>query len=622
MDRKRYEDRRIIGSVKTDVNMYGEMILDGNSSLKKPQEDSPEVKFCYQGNCENPFCLYIYAIIEIYSFSISLTSCHLWDITLVKKPSSRVKQLHRARKDKNRYTESRKTAESELFSSRGTDKDLASMVEESNFKAKSRMSDIESLRKNGYLENKALDVENRSLESYRYEEVMRELKVVKKELSQLKLDMASVMAEKARAKKEFEDSSFRMLSNASSAEALSKQIEAANEEHVLVELAQIEALKEVGEIESQREKEAGEFSFRMEETKKKMDITEEIDQSIELETKLGVTLSDINHLQDELKQVKGEVEVVQKVDDDLKQKDDSFQSAEEVEPSVPLELITKELEAAKKELALIKDESFQYMSSMDIIRNELKHVTEETARLKKTEEKADLKVQSLNSKLVRAKSKLEAVATAEEKAKSTVASLSLTLEQLRAEAEASKKERMLVTEDTATIKADIQKTESEIDSTDEKLQAPMQELEAVKSSEALALEKLRSLIEATTQARASASKHSSTITISRFEYEYLTGHAVGAEEIADKKVAAAQAWIEALKASEREILMKTDIAHRELRELRVEEEHGVSLSAKKTVDSQNRQSHLLRSMKSNGSSTPSLRAKHHKSTSPAILEGG
>lgn len=139
MDRKRYEDRRRIGSVKTAVNIYGEMILDGNSSLKKPQEDSPE-------------------------------------------PSSRVKQLHRARRDKNRYKESRKTAESELFSSRGTDKDLAFMVEEPKFKAKSRMSDIESLRKNGYLENKALDVDNRSLASYRYDEVMRELQVVKKRI--------------------------------------------------------------------------------------------------------------------------------------------------------------------------------------------------------------------------------------------------------------------------------------------------------------------------------------------------------------------------------------------------------------------------------------------------------
>ncbi|GMJ07831.1 plastid movement impaired 2, WEAK CHLOROPLAST MOVEMENT UNDER BLUE LIGHT 2 [Hibiscus trionum] len=567
MDREKCEDRRRIGSVKAAVNMYGDMILDENSSLKKPQEGFPE-------------------------------------------PSPRVKEFHRARRSLNRYKESRKTAESELFGSRGTVNDPASMAEESNLEAK----------------RNAFVAKSRSVESYQYEEVMRELELVKQDLSQLKLDMASVMEEKARAKKEFEDSNSRMKSNGASVEALKEHIEAAKEEHVLVELAQIEAQKEAGEIEAQKEKEAGEFSFWIEETKKKReDMIEEIDHSKELEKKLGATLSDISLLQDELKQVKGLDSVVPRGDEDgLKQQDDSFHSVEKVEPSAFLESIKKELEAAKKELDSIKDEGFQYMSSMDIIRNELQHVKEETSKLKKTEEKADSKVKSLNTKLVRAKSKLEAVTAAEEKAKSIETNLSLTLEQSRAEADASKKEKMLITDDIATIKAEIQKTESEIDITEERLQAAMQELEAVKSSEALALEKLRSLIETTMQSRASASNHSSTMTVSRFEYEYLTGHAVGAEEIADKKVAAAQAWIEALKASEREILMKTETAHRELRELRVEEENDVSLSAKENVDSPNGQLPLIRvrSMKSNGNSTPSRRAKHRKSASPAIQESG
>ncbi|KAE8703864.1 HEAT repeat-containing protein [Hibiscus syriacus] len=572
MDREKYEDKRRIGSIKAAVNMYGDMILDGNSSLKKPPVDFPE------------------------------------------KPCSRVKELHRARRGMNIYRESRRTAESakamaesELFGSRETVNDPALVVEESNFKAKKNAS-----------------VAKKSIESYQYEEVMRELELVKQELSQLKLHMASVMEEKARAEKEFEDSGFRMKSNGASVEALKEQIEAAKKEHVLVELAQIEAQKEVGEIEAQRAKEAVDFSFWNRETKKKVkDITEEIDQSKELETKFGATLSDISLLQDVLMQVKGLDGVVPKGDDeDLKQKDDSFHSVEKVEPSVSLESIMKELEAAKKELDSIKDEGFQYMSSMDIIRNELKHVTEETAKLKKTEEKADTKVKSLNSKLVRAKSKLEAVTAAEEKAKSIEMNFFLNLEQSRAEVEASKKEKMLITEDIATIKAEIQKTEFEIDVTEERLQAAMQELEVVKASEALALEKLRSLIETTMQSRASASNHSSSITVSRFEYEYLTGHAVGAEEIADKKVATAQAWIEAFKASEREILMKTEMAHRELRELRVEEENDVSLSEKKNLDSPNVQLPLVRvrSAKSNGNSTPSRRAKLRKSASPAIPE--
>ncbi|KAK8717661.1 hypothetical protein V6N13_044922 [Hibiscus sabdariffa] len=440
MDREKYEYRRRIGSVKAAVNMHGEMIPDGNSSWRKTQGDFPE------------------------------------------KPSSRVKELQVAKRGLNRYRENRKTAqskamaESEFFGSRETIKDPASIVEESDFKAKSRMDDVE------YLENKALVVKDMSIESFQYGEVMRELELVKQELSKLKLDMASVMEEKARAKKEFEGSS----SSSASVEALEEQIEAANEEHVLVELAQIEALKEAGEIEAQRVEEEGEFSFWMEETKKKRkDEIEEIDRSKELETNLGATLSDISLLQDELKQVKGLDNVVPRGDDDgLNQQDDSFHSFERVENSVSLESIKKELEAAKKELDSIKDEGFKFMSSMDIIRNELKHVKEETEKLKKTEEKADLKVKSLNLNLVRANSKLEAVTAAEEKAKSIETNLSLTLEQSRAEAEASKKEKMLIIKDIATIKADIQKMESNIDVTEERLLAAMQELEGVKSSEA------------------------------------------------------------------------------------------------------------------------------------------
>ncbi|XVF71566.1 hypothetical protein PTKIN_Ptkin12aG0048400 [Pterospermum kingtungense] len=561
-----------------------------------------------------------------------------------EKASSRERELHMARRDTSQYKESRRAAESEkvkaeseLFSARKTVKDLASLIEESSLKANSRMREIESLTKNGNIEQKALDVE--SIESYRYAEVMRELESVQEELSKLKLDMAAVMGKKARAEKDFEDSSLRMWSNAGSIEELRKQIEAANEEHVLVELARIEALKEAAEIEAQRQKEAGEFSFCMEETKKKMkDIAEEIDQSKELENKLAVTMSDVNLSEDELKQVKKVDKVVQK-SDSLNQSDHSFENGKEMEPLLSLESITKELEAAKKELDEIREEGFQYTSSMDIIRNELKHVKEETARLKKTEEKTDMKVQSLHSKLLRAKSKLEAVTAAEEKAKSIVTNLSYTLEQLKAEAEASKKEKALITEDTATIKTEIQQTESEIELTEEKLQAAVEELETVKSSEASALERLRSLIETTMQSRASASKQSSTITISKFEYEYLTGRAVGAEEIADKKVTAAQAWIEALKASEREILMKTEIAHRDLREMKAEEQPEVygterSVSAKKMiekelrnwrrtqekpVDTQKRQSPLRRrSRKSNSNLTPLGRPNFRRSSSSAI----
>lgn len=70
------------------------------------------------------------------------------------------------------------------------------------------------------------------------------------------------------------------------------------------------------------------------------------------------------------------------------------------------------------------------------------------------------------------------------------------------------------------------------------------------------------------------------MTISIFEYEYLKWRAAGGKEIADIKVVAAQAWLEALKAIAKEILMKTEIAHRELRI----EEHNVYLCRRADLD--------------------------------------
>lgn len=420
--------------------------------------------------------------------------------------------------------------------------------------------------------------------------VLRELESVKRELSKLKLDMASVLEEKRRAEKERHSSLSKTQSYLSSAEALNKELEEINDEHVLVELARIEAIKEYEEIEAQRRENAGIYSAAVEEArKKKQNIIQEIEEAKELETKLAITTSDVNMLASELKQVKEMDKGLERYEL-LKYGTESNPGEEEESGSESLlESVMKELEATKKELALIKEESFQFMASMDVVRNELRHVSDQTARLKKKEAKTEMNIQNLNSKLMRSKSKLEATSGAEDKARSIVSNLTLTLEQLESEAEAAKKERSLISEETALIKADVQRTETEIDLAEERLQAALQDLKAVKSSEAIALENLKTLIEKTIRNRASASRPSSTIIISKFEYDYLTGHAAGAKEIADKKIAAAQAWVEALKASEKEIQIKYEILRRETRELKVEEEREAqqtegSINAENTVE--------------------------------------
>ncbi|KAK7272931.1 hypothetical protein RIF29_13974 [Crotalaria pallida] len=601
MDSTEVGSRRRIGSVKAAVNFYDDRVADTDTdspSLKKTQMDS----------------------------SVN--------------PSSRTRELHIARRDIGRYKETRWTAESakahaqsELSNAKKKVKHLSSMIEESSYKAKAQMRDIETLAKRGKQQHGP--IAEKMNENYEYARVMKELEYVKKELFKLKLDVASVLEEKSTAEKEIEASNSKMHSYSKTAETLRKEIEEANEEQVLAELARLEALKELAEVESQREKEANEFTFKLESTRKKLEeVMEEIDESKELEMKLAVTISDVDVLQNELNLVK-EMEKRVKGDENMKQLSASFKKGEVSGDSTMLQTVTEELEEAKKELALIREEGFQFMASMDVIRNELKHVTDETSRLKKEEGKADSTVQNLNSKLLRAKSKLEAVSAAEAKAKSIVASLSHTLDNLKIERDEAKKEKELISQEVTTTKSEIEKAEFDIDMIEEKIQGVMQELDVAKTTEASTLEKLKTLTESTMRERALAAQHSSLITISKFEYEYLTNHAAVAEEIADKKVAAAQAWIEALKASEKEIMVRTKIAQRELKESKIVEEMEVYTKGKllsrrvsseeldnlprkrERSSSNNLQRGVPRkSIKSNGSITPATRLKLQKSASP------
>ncbi|CAL0308280.1 unnamed protein product [Lupinus luteus] len=604
MDRTEVGSRRRIGSVKDAVNFYDDRVVIDSPSMKKTQMDSSE------------------------------------------SPSSRTRDLHIARRDIGRYKESRWTAESakayaesELSNAKKKVTHISSLINESSYKAKAQMMDTETLDKNGKHKH-GFSGEKRN-ENYEYARVMKELEYVKKELFKLKLDVAFVLDEKSRAEKEIEESSLKVISCSTIAEALRKEIEEANEEQVLAELARLEALKELADVEAQRENEANEFSSKLESARMKLkEVMEEIEESKELEMKLAVTISDVDVLQNELNLVK-EMEKRVKGDESMKQLAESFRKEEESGDSTMLQSVTEELEAAKKELALIREECFKFMASMDVIRNELKQVTDVTDRLKKEEGRVDSTVQNLNSKLLRAKSKLEVVSTSEVKARSIVISLSHTLENLKTETEEVKKKKELISQEVITTRSEIEKFEFEMDKIEEKIQGVMQELEAAKTSEVLTLEKLKTLTESTMKERAIAAKHSSSITISKFEYEYLTNHASAAEEIADKKVAAAQAWIEALKASEEDIVIKTKIAQIELKESKIVEEmevytKGTLLSRRASNDeldnlprkrerssSKNIQRGVPRkSIKSNACITPAAQVKFQKSASPGSRHVG
>lgn len=425
-------------------------------------------------------------------------------------------------------------------------------IEEMNLEANLCMQELEKLkhRKNGQETDNPVP----------YAEVMRDFEKVTRDLSVLKLEVASVLEEKNRAENEAKGSNLRIHIYSKSVDALRQEIEEINNEQVLVELAHIEASKELAYIEAQRQEECQKFSSEIENTKKKMEeILEEIDRSKELKTKLALANTNIDMLKNEIKMVK-----------EMKFQVGSYRKGNEIHSPLVLKSVMEELKLVKSELASVREEGFQLMTSMDVIRNELILVSEKTAWLKKKDEKADQNAHILNSKILKAKTKLDAVSSSEEKARTIVDNLLLTCKHLKTESEASKKEIELIHKKMAKIKPQIERRETDIELSEMKLEAALQELEAVKSSELVALEELKILTQKTMIDRAFISKHSSTITISQFEYEYLTSRAAEAAKIADKKVSAAHAWIEAFMANDKEIHMKMEIAQRKIKEKQVE----------------------------------------------------
>lgn len=443
-------------------------------------------------------------------------------------------------------------------------KELTLLIEKSNRS--------KELHKKGMEASKIdIEVENNG----EYVEVMRDLEAAKEEVSRLKLNVDSVLGEKVAVEKEIVKIWFKMEEKLRLLESLKKEIEVANEEHFLVELGKMDASTECEEIERLREGEGEEvLDFLVEKNNKIKKMLEEADRSKGIEAELFETTSDVEMLQTQLNLVKKMERRVQRRDKSMSRSNRSFERGKCT--LTVLKEVTEETEAKKEALASLNAELFTLMMVMDELRKQIIQSKEETIQLNKIRRKNDVKIQKLNAKLIMAKSKLEIALSAKERVTSLADSLAGSLEKLKKNKEAAEQEeRLLIAQKTVT-KMETEKTKLEIDEKERELNSNLDELEKAKQVEAFVLEKLESLIEDKMERRETESKNCSTITISRFEYEYLSRHASLAEETAEKKVAAAEAWVEALRASTKAVLMKTGTSMRESGMMRVVEEREVS----------------------------------------------
>ncbi|XP_051221146.1 uncharacterized protein [Lolium perenne] len=235
----------------------------------------------------------------------------------------------------------------------------------------------------------------------------------------------------------------------------------------------------------------------------------------------------------------------------------------------PLQAAEAELDMARAELESFKEESqsLQFTAPMLRARAEMERIAEEMGRLEGQEKKAGAQVRQLDAVLGDAKSRLAAVTAADEMAGEILSDLKAALRRVDEETEAAEKERALTELENGCAVADAESVAAEIAAAEKRIRAAVRELEAARAGEAAATGKLREVVESERWARASTvSQRSGNVTIPRFEYEYLAGRAEVVRAVADKKVAAAEAWVEARRAGEKEMIMRAEAIERELGE--------------------------------------------------------
>ncbi|KAF8716297.1 hypothetical protein HU200_026584 [Digitaria exilis] len=231
-----------------------------------------------------------------------------------------------------------------------------------------------------------------------------------------------------------------------------------------------------------------------------------------------------------------------------------------------------ELTSARVELESIREEGVRFTSSVERTRQETARVTEEIDRLTEQEKRASAQVQQLNARLLQARSRLDAATTADERAEAALAELSAALRRLGEETDAAEKERALTEMENRCVGEDAETIGKEIAAAERRVRGLVKELEAARASEAAATTKFRAVVDSAMQATRAAvmsetERSSGNVAITRFAYEYLTGRGEVVGAIAEKKVAAAEAWVEALRAGEREVVMRAEAIEREIGEM-------------------------------------------------------
>ncbi|CAN1180543.1 WEB family protein At5g55860 [Linum perenne] len=386
------------------------------------------------------------------------------------------------------------------------------------------------------------------LESAReqYLTVFSELDVAKQELRKLRQESDASLSAKLAAINQASEAVYAAKVNVEKVSELSKEISSIQESIGQVKLASLQTQQDQEKIFTEKDLQKQSYKATLEATANKLlALKNEFDPELaqNLEKQLTETMGEISGLQEQMDSAK--------ISDLNSVKD-----------------VTSELDGAKESLQKVLKEESSLRSLVESLKLELETVKKEHLELKEKETETEAIAGNLHVKLRKCKSELESAIAEESKARGASEEMITTLNQLSVEAENARKEAQEMKKEAEELKKEAEATRIELEEADKKLKIALEEAEEAKTAETRALDQIKSLSERTSAARASTSESGANITISKDEFDALSRKVKGSDELAEMKVAAAVAQVEAVKASENEALKRVEAMEKEIDDMK------------------------------------------------------
>lgn len=476
-------------------------------------------------------------------------------------------QLQLAQKELNRLKEQLKNAETtkaqvldELEKAKRTMDDLShklNMLTESKEQAIKQTETAKSLAKQLTVANSdgstgTDDSWKQDLESVReeYTTLITELNAAKQELRKVQQDCDATTETKVAAFKQVEDAELAAKANVERVGELSKEISAIQETTGQVKLATLQAQQDQAKIFEEKDVQRQAIKATLEESAKELlTMKKEFDPEMaqNLEAQLAETGEQIGSLKKHMDSVK----------------------ASDLES---VRTVTLELDDAKGSLKKVAEEESSLRSLVESLKVELENVKKEHAELKEKESETESVVGNLHVKLRKSRSELEACLAEESKARGASDEMIAILHQLVSETENARKEAEEMKNKAEELKKEAEATKIALKEAEQRLRVALDEAEEAKMAEGTALDEIKNLSDRTTAARASTSESDAKITISKDEFESLSRKVEESDKLAEMKVAAAVAQVEAVRASENEALKRLEATRKEIEEMKAETE--------------------------------------------------